>query len=182
MRSAPFVPLLFGLSALADTLVDRQFPHLIIPVDKREPDRVFGTQFSGRIEQAVHTEISFDVPSNNGATHCRLNFYINTDPSKNAPRTLWGEAPYRFNISSIEHRMDKDRDTWNNRPRITGYVGQVELTHSGSVTTTGLHVPCWKGQVAQYVLYPDDPDRDFGYTWFELDYDPPHGITYEMFV
>jgi hypothetical protein len=61
-------------------------------------------------------------------------------------------------------------------------VGQVEVDLKGGVKSNELAVPCWKGQVAQYIMYPDNNDRDFGLTWYELDYDPPHGIVYEMFV
>lgn len=182
MRFVIFLALGFALHASAG-LVNRQFPRLIIPLDKRQPDRAFGTQKEGNIQHAVNTEISFDVPSNNAATYCKLSFYINTDPKKNAPRALWGEAPYRFNISSLaSNSIDPWNDSWNSHPKSQEHVGWVEVNHAGNVKTSDLSVPCAKGNTAQYIMYPDNPKRDFGFTWFELDYEPPHGIVYEMFT
>jgi hypothetical protein len=106
------------------------------------------------------------VPDIKSVTYCRLAFYLNLDPIKKAPWELWGEPPYRFNISSIERNMNQWTDTWNNRPKKTGFVGQVELDMDGNVSYEEMGVPCFKGEVAQYVLYPDDPDRDFGFTWY----------------
>ncbi|KAF2741698.1 hypothetical protein M011DRAFT_330759 [Sporormia fimetaria CBS 119925] len=178
MRALLLVPLLLSQSAVS-VLINRQFPHLIIPLDKRTPDTPLGTKYEGRVEHSVWTEISFDVP-NNSATYCTLNFSLNTDPVKNAPRTLWGVAPFRFNISALEPKMDRFKDTWNNHPALKEQVGQVEVSHNGGIWVWGMSVPCLKDTVAQYVLYPDNPARDFGFSWFELDYDPPHGITYDM--
>lgn len=72
--------------------------------------------------------------------------------------------------------MNEKTDTWNNHPRVEEWVGQVELSPGPPtpgaapmvhvVRTTGMFVPCWKGQLAQYILYPDHPNRDFGFSWF----------------
>lgn len=53
MRALALCPLLFGLRSLADTLISRNFPHLIIPVSRLEPDRVFNTQEEFDIERDV---------------------------------------------------------------------------------------------------------------------------------
>src|SRR4051812_20255336 len=52
MHSIFLIPLVFGVNALA-TLLNRQYPHLIIPVDKRTGDFVPGTKTSGDVEHAV---------------------------------------------------------------------------------------------------------------------------------
>lgn len=58
MRSILFLTLAFALNASA-ALVNRQFPHLIIPVDKREPDRAFGTQKEANIQHTVQFPNAF---------------------------------------------------------------------------------------------------------------------------
>lgn len=47
------IPIFFGLPSLG-ALVNRQFPHLIIPVDANAPDKAYGTQLTGDITQQVH--------------------------------------------------------------------------------------------------------------------------------
>lgn len=52
MRTA-LVPALFGLTALADQLIKRDFPHLIIPLDSNAPDTAYNTQSSFRVAKGV---------------------------------------------------------------------------------------------------------------------------------
>ena len=132
----------------------------------------------------IYTEISFDVPSND-AGYCRLQFHINTNPTKGAPWTLEGQAPYQFNISSLQSPINKDKDTWNERPEPLNTIATVTLSHSGNASISGGAVyPCPKGNVAQFLLHPASDDRDFKFTWFELDYPVPdggpHGIVFDM--
>ncbi|KAF3043066.1 hypothetical protein E8E11_000760 [Didymella keratinophila] len=183
MLAISFIPFLFALPSLG-ALVNRQFPHLIIPVDANAPDKAYGTQLRGKITQQQYTEISFDVPSND-ASWCQLNFYINTFPNLGAPWSLSGQAPYTFNISSLPPAINKDTDTWNSRPQPISTVATVTLSHNGTASISGGAVyPCPKGQVAQFLLHPASDERDFGFEWFELDYPAsqggPHGIVFDM--
>jgi hypothetical protein len=131
----------------------------------------------------VWTEVSFDVPSNVDANICRINFHINTNPSKNAPRTLSGDAPYTFLIYRMLTDINQDTDSWNSHPKTTNYVATVTLTPGGGVTLLDGWFQCPMGDVAQFLLTPVG-SRAFKYTWFELDYASdaggPHGITLEM--
>ncbi|KAF2178648.1 hypothetical protein K469DRAFT_642669 [Zopfia rhizophila CBS 207.26] len=185
MLAITVVPLLFFLHAYAATLVDRQFPHLIVPVKQDEPDRAFNTQYSGEIAvkagaHQVYTEISFDVPTNAAQT-CNLAFTI---APANGPWTLSGDpaaGPLVFNISSLPNAsINKDKDTWNSRPKSQEWVASVEVAYNGNVKLTGGSVVCAKGSAQQFVMYPGSA-RDFGLTWFELT-QPLHGVTYEMYV
>jgi hypothetical protein len=204
MHALSFLPLLLATPS-ASELLNRQFPHLIIPVNGAEPNRAYGTQLTGNITQQVrlpalpfllptsppaypslqkYTEISFDIPSN-AATSCQLNFFINTFPSINAPWYLWGEPPYQFNISSLPPAINKDTDTWNSRPKPVATIATVTLSKNGSASISGGAVePCLKGQVSQFLLHPASEDREFGFEWFELDYPEAlggaHGIVFDM--
>ncbi|CAO2654592.1 Nn.00g113250.m01.CDS01 [Neocucurbitaria sp. VM-36] len=187
MHALTLLPVLFGLGAFAD-LINVQFPHLIIPLVNTAPNISFGTRLDATISYspssgaAEYTEISFDVPNNNAAI-CRLNFYINTDANKNAPRQLSGDAPYLFNITRLDPKINKDSDNWNSYPATTGHVKTVELDHAGVKGQDDGWFTCPKGQVAQFLLRPAS-NRAFRFYWFELDYPAneggAHGVVLEM--
>jgi hypothetical protein len=183
MHISTFLPFVFALGAIAELqLVD--FPHLLIPIKKNTPNTHYGTQTTAEVSNNVWTEVSFDVRSDVPASICRINFHINTNPTKNAPRSLSGDEPYQFLVNRLTSTIDKDRDTWNHSPEITNYVARVTLTQDGGVTVEDGWFTCPKGNVAQFVLTPVNNARTFKYTWFELDYPSelggPHGITLDM--
>lgn len=120
--------------------------------------------------------MSFDPPVN-GATWCAFHFELSLD----APWWLWGYAPYTFNISSITPTMNKDTDTWNNRPQPIELVASIEIFPDGNTTMYGGIFGCKKGEPAQFLLQPSAPEANWGIRWFELDA-PLNGITYDMYV
>lgn len=187
MRVLALSPVLLALSSFA-ALLTTEFPHLLIPLISNAPDTAYGTQKDATISYshsngaAQHTEISFDVPTNE-AVVCRLNFKVNNNPAKNAPRELSGSAPYAFNISRLEPTINKDTDTWISHPGVTEYYATYTLNHNGTVKEEySKWFACPKGQVAQFLLHPAS-DRDFRYYWYELDYQlgegGPHGVVLE---
>ncbi|KAF2020177.1 hypothetical protein BU24DRAFT_489990 [Aaosphaeria arxii CBS 175.79] len=179
MRTFFIASLAFGISTTAKDLVERRLPSLIVPLSKYQADVPQNTQKKVYIDHNIFTEVSFDVPSNN-ATECKLGFYINTEPTRGAPWTIWGEAPYLFDVLRLRPIMNKDADTWNRHPEIDGWAATVEVSKSGDVNIFGGRLPCVKGEAAQFLLTPGS-ERDFGLNWFELK-DPLHGITYEMYA
>ncbi|KAF2032445.1 hypothetical protein EK21DRAFT_35865, partial [Setomelanomma holmii] len=173
---------------LTSTLAELQyvaFPHLLLPLSRSRPTTAPGTQLTGEISNDVYLGVSFDVPANVTAAICRINFHINTNAAKNAPRELSGVAPYQFSISRLAPGLNDKLTTWANRPQIIARVEGVTLTHDGQVTIPDNEgwFDCPEGDVAQFLLYPAS-SRAFRYTWFELDYGwdvgGPHGITLEM--
>lgn len=182
MRALTLTPVLFGLPVLS-ALVNTQFPHLLIPLNSSDPNRIYGTQKTGEVSNSVYTEVSFDVPGDNAATNCRINFHVNTNATKNAPRELSGDAPYTFNVTRVASAMDQFKDSWASHPAPTDWVATVTLTKAGDVTVDGAWFDCPKWNVAQFLLTPS-ANRALRYWWFELDYPAseggPHGITLEM--
>jgi hypothetical protein len=53
MHTLTLVPLLFGVQSLAQGLISRNFPHLIVPINKATPDTAKGTQKEFDIERDV---------------------------------------------------------------------------------------------------------------------------------
>lgn len=119
----------------------------------------------------------------NKAANCRLQFYLNTSPAKNAPRALSGTPPYTFNISRLSPNISEKSDTWNEFPDVLEYVTTVEVTSGGVRWQAENWFPCPKGRVAQFLIRPS-PGRALEFYWFELDYGVrdggPHGIVLEM--
>ncbi|KAF2799884.1 hypothetical protein K505DRAFT_230155 [Melanomma pulvis-pyrius CBS 109.77] len=178
MRFLSLIPALYGLQTVSAALISRNFPHLIVPVNANTPDTVYGTKYEANIEQTVHTEISFDVPSN-GAISCKLGFAFSLDPNIGAPWYVWGDSPFSFNISTIDRPINKDTDTWNNHPKPVYWVATVDVEPSGRITISGGYVNCWKGRPVQFLLYPAS-NAPGGIKWFELN-NPLHGITFDMY-
>jgi hypothetical protein len=202
MRAFTIVPLLFGAHCLAQTLMSREYPHLIVPISKLHPNDAQGTKKSFDVERDVRslhffppssskllthhtqiwTETSFDIPAN-GAIFCSLSLTINTDPARGAPFELWGAEPYVFNVSSVVPRgLALVNDTWNNRSAPIEWIASFKVWKSGAVEQVGgLWFSCAKGQAVQYLASPGDVERDGGVMWYELD-DPVHGLTYNMYA
>jgi hypothetical protein len=61
MHALGLLPFLFALPSLG-ALVNRQFPHLIIPVDANAPNKSYGTQLRGNITQQVRDRSEHHQP------------------------------------------------------------------------------------------------------------------------
>ncbi|OCK78304.1 hypothetical protein K432DRAFT_383962 [Lepidopterella palustris CBS 459.81] len=174
---------LVGVRTSLAGLIDREFPHLIIPLHQDNPMYPYGTQYYGNIQiqdgaHQIWTEISFDVPPN-VASSCNLAFAF----PPGAPWTLSGDeslGPLTFDVWYISPAMNQSRDAWNQntRPAVQSWVANVQVGYDGFVQIIGGSVSCAKGQVAQFLLSPGS-ERSFGLSWFE-EANPINGITYEM--
>jgi hypothetical protein len=75
-------------------------------------------------------------------------------------------APYRFITSPLPTNSIRQLlETWTIHPKPLQEVGQAEVDLSGAVHVEGGLVTCTMGLPAQFVLYADDPNRDFRLTW-----------------
>ncbi|KAK3202851.1 hypothetical protein GRF29_154g985611 [Pseudopithomyces chartarum] len=180
----------FGFTVLADKLWSRNFPHLIIPLRADAPFTPQGTAKSFEVSKEVWSAASWDVPLLTAATYCGLGFSINQDPKLGAPWELSGvedDEAFLINISELPNdSLNKDKDTWDSHPwpQPNSAVGILAVYKSGfSNITWYTPIDCQRGQVAQFLLQPSEPynQPDAKLTWFELDYHPPHGITYDLY-
>lgn len=173
------------MALTAADIIHIEFPHLLVPLNAKKPNTTYGTVKTGEVSNDLYTEISFDVPANNSAAYCHLNFHINTSPVKGAPFALSGVAPYQFNIYQLaKPGIDMDHDTWNKHSPTGPLVGTVNITQDRKVDVQGGWVECNKGNVQQFIIKPSE-DRALRVYWFELDYGEqdggPHGLTFEMY-
>ncbi|KAF2119101.1 ubiquitin 3 binding protein But2 [Lophiotrema nucula] len=182
MRFFLLAPVLFGLSTMAQGLIDRQFPHLMVPIKQDAPSTVFGTVFTAEVSQVqgggsrVLTEFIFDVPPHD-ATDCRLNFFINKD----SPHAIWGDGDFYMHVHLLNGIPDKTKDTWNSHPGTGRLVATIKVTTDNQASIVdGGAVPCYKDETANFIITPADPAKYGGFNWFELD-KPLHGLTYEMY-
>ncbi|KAF2645576.1 hypothetical protein P280DRAFT_442211 [Massarina eburnea CBS 473.64] len=181
MLALALAPVLFGLPSFCG-IVDTQFAHLIVPLNKAIPDTAINTQKSFDIERDIYTEFLFDVP-NSDAIWCNLHLTINTDATRGAPWHVWGlEEPFVFNVSTLSRPINKDADTWNNHPTPKDSVAQFKVYNNGVVEQHGGQwLTCPKGNTAEFIAHPADVKKEGGFTIYELD-EPLHGLTYEAWV
>jgi len=55
-----------------------EYPHLIVPVNKNEPDTASGTSYNGTISPSVSSIFNFDIPSSASGKTCTLVFLLPT--------------------------------------------------------------------------------------------------------
>ncbi|KAJ6200376.1 ubiquitin 3 binding protein But2 C-terminal domain-containing protein [Bipolaris maydis] len=189
MHLLTLLPVVLGLPVFA-ALINTQYPVLLLPLKKFQPDTAFPTQkdatvsYSNKTGNEQWTAVSFYVPDND-ANVCRLRFLINTDPSKNAPFSLKGEPPFVIDISRVEPRLDNGRTTWNNKPAIIERYDTYVLSTTGASEIRTKWFACPRRDIAQFFIHPANT-RDLEVYWFELNYEPeyggPHGVVLELYT
>lgn len=53
-----------------------EYPHLIVPVDKSQPDQAGGTSFNGTISSTISSIFNFDIPQTDAGKTCTLVFLL----------------------------------------------------------------------------------------------------------
>ncbi|KAL8917426.1 MAG: hypothetical protein Q9172_005865 [Xanthocarpia lactea] len=112
-----------------------EFPHLIVPVDKNQPDVALGTSYNGRVSSTVSSLYNFDLPSSLAGKFCSLVFLFPTrDQLRTSNYTLSGAGGLSF------ERLDSPADsatTFNNQPEINGTVGAITDLQPGNSYVIG---------------------------------------------
>lgn len=63
-------------SCLASLSGTYEYPHLIIPVDKTQPDKAGGTSYNGTISSTISSIFNFDIPQTDSGKTCTLVFLL----------------------------------------------------------------------------------------------------------
>ncbi|KAM4058014.1 GPI anchored cell wall protein [Hirsutella rhossiliensis] len=91
-----------------------EFPHLIVPVDRAQPDRVAGTSYFGEASSTVSSIFNFDIPSGDRGKSCSLVFlfpqqsHLDTSSS-----TVAGTGQLQF--TALRSAASKN-STYNTKP------------------------------------------------------------------
>ncbi|KAK6529942.1 hypothetical protein TWF281_009092 [Arthrobotrys megalospora] len=116
-----------------------EFPHLIVPVDKKSPNTAYGTQYFGEITSSKSTIFNFDVrPAFKGKT-CSLVFLFPTNPPSDT-------SSYTFSGAGNLHFWKKaspatQGTTYNNQGANTVDYGVTKVVPGHSYTITNFACP-----------------------------------------
>ncbi|KAK2593266.1 hypothetical protein QQS21_009031 [Conoideocrella luteorostrata] len=146
-----------------------EFPHLIIPVDKSNPDKAAGTSYFGEVTPTISSIFNFDIPASDNGKTCTLVFLF-PDQSQlvTSSYTFSGDGKIDF---SMLNGPASTSTTFNNQPgKKTDYgVTTVAPGNSYSIAT----FPCPGGQTIAFEMGECD---NTNFRYFQ-DYNPsPIGL------
>ncbi|KAG5984510.1 hypothetical protein E4U55_004503 [Claviceps digitariae] len=146
-----------------------EFPHLIIPVDKSNPDKAYGTSFFGEVTSSISSIFNFDIPASDSGKTCTLVFlFPEQSQLQTSSYSLSGEGNIAF---SILNSPVSTSTTWNDKPGKESVYGIAALTPGNSYSIATF--PCPAGQAISVEL---DNSANTNLRYFQ-DYNPaPIGL------
>lgn len=154
----------------ADLTGDYQFPHLIVPVSSEQPNKAYGTQYNGTLNDKVSTIFNFDIPQSYAGKSCSLVFLF---PNKKDLET----TDYTFNnkgglVSHVLKIVATESTTYANKGAYLDQNGQVDDLTSGNEYVIS-HDTCPAGERVSFELMATG---GLDLEWFN-DYNPsPLGL------
>ncbi|KAL8753683.1 MAG: hypothetical protein Q9199_004876 [Rusavskia elegans] len=128
---------------------DFEFPHLIVPVDKNQPNAALGTSFNGLVTPTVSSLFNFDLPASLEGRTCSLIFLFPTrDQLQTSNYTLSGAGG--LNIERLVGPADS-ATTFNNQPKVNVTVGTVPDLQAGNKYVIGSG-GCFAGERIGYKI------------------------------
>ncbi|KAL8836075.1 MAG: hypothetical protein Q9176_006532 [Flavoplaca citrina] len=114
---------------------DFEFPHLIVPVDKNQPDAALGTSFNGLITPTVSSLFNFDFPASLQGRTCSLVFLFPTrDQLQTSNYTLSGSGG--FLVERLKEPADSTT-SFNNQPEVNVTVNTIPSVQPGNSYVLG---------------------------------------------
>ncbi|KAL8747602.1 MAG: hypothetical protein Q9190_000537 [Brigantiaea leucoxantha] len=165
--SAPSTPASSCPATLSD---DFQYPHLIIAVDKTQPDTAFNTSYNAHFSPDISTIFNFDFPPSYEGKNCALTFFFPTrDELQTSDYTLSGSGG--IDVARLSAPATSET-TYNNRPGVAKELTTIANLQPGSSYFIAAG-PCYFGERIGYkVSATGTLDLDY----FQ-DYDsPPIGL------
>lgn len=111
-----------------------QYPHLIVPVNSKQPDKAYGTSYNGTITPDECTIFNFDIPASYSGKQCSVTFLF---PEQSQLQT----SAYDFNgsgelVFSSLSKPANQQTTWNNAPSKKSELGSVAIKPGNSYTVS----------------------------------------------
>jgi len=118
-------PLPSGHSCPVGLSGEYQFPHLIIPVDKANPDKAYGTSYNGIFSSTVSSLFNFDIPYSYAGKTCSLVFLFPTkDQLETSNYDLSGNGGIKV---SLHETAATESTTYNSIPGPVAEVGATDI-------------------------------------------------------
>lgn len=116
-----------------------EYPHLIIPVDSKQPDKAAGTSYNGTVSGTVSSLYNFDIPSSDSGKTCSLVFLF---PKQSQLET----SAFEFSGNGgVDFAMLKgpasSGTTYNNKPGVATDYGVTKVAPGNSYTIATFPCP-----------------------------------------
>lgn len=109
-----------------------EYPHLIVPVNSKQPDKAYGTQYNATISPEECTIFNFDIPSSYSGKTCSAVFlFPEQSQLETSAYTFSGSGELVFSELS---KVADQQTTWNNCPSKKSELGSVAIKSGNSYT------------------------------------------------
>ena len=144
---------------------DFQYPHLIVQVSSKKPERLYGPSTRGRITPADLASIfNFDIPLSARGKTCSLIFlFPYASELQSASFSLVGDTKVGFTKLS---GLANERTTYSSMPGVVATLGSPTLRPGSSLVITSFDCPV--GQGLAFML--ESGSTDF---WWDEDWRTP---------
>lgn len=116
-----------------------EFPHLIIPVDKSNPDKASGTSYNGLISSTVSSDFNFDIPNSYDGKQCSLVFlFPKQEDLETSSFTFEGSGGLGF--TWLDKSVSEDT-TYNNKPGVKKDLGDQTVAPGNSYSVATFDCP-----------------------------------------
>ena len=93
-----------------------EYPHLIVPIDKNQPDTAKGPSYNGTFSSTVSSIYNFDIPASDAGKTCSLVFLLPTESQlKTSSYTLTGTGG--MTVSHLQNPAT-EQTTYNTCPAV----------------------------------------------------------------
>ncbi|KAI4190671.1 MAG: hypothetical protein LQ348_003620 [Seirophora lacunosa] len=134
-------------SCPADLSGTFEYPHLIVPVDKEQPDVAAGTSYNGIFSPSVSSIFNFDLPPSLAGRTCSLVFLFPTrDTLQTSNFTLSGSGG--IEVTRLVSPATEET-TFNNQPAVNTTVNTIPDVQPGNSYTIGSG-GCFAGARSSY--------------------------------
>lgn len=119
-----------------------EFPHLIIPISSKAPNKAFGTSFNGKVTPVVSSIFNFDIPQSDAGKTCSLVFLF---PKKadlqTSSFTFSGDGMIDF---AKLVKPATSSTTFNNAPAVAHDLGDITVSPGHSYVVSTFSCPAGK--------------------------------------
>lgn len=137
-----------------------QFPHLIIPISKSEPNYAPGTSYDGKVTSDVSSIFNFDIPESYEGQTCKLVFdFPEQSQLQTSSYTLSGSGMVDFSLLKMAATSET---SYANAPMVETDLGMYTLSPGHSYTI-------WTGecQAGQAVAFEMSTESNTALWWFQ---------------